>query len=276
MAQKTSLGIAFLKGGLVGDELEGEEIKCRENSCDIMAAQKRTHVHWVGDSIQSSHPLSLSELWEMVKDREAWHAAVHGIAKSWTWLSDWTATINERDPTSSEGDQPWDFFGKNDAIAETPVLWPPHVKSWLIGEDSDDGRDWGQEEKGTTEDEMAGWHHRLDGREFEWTLGDGDRQGGLVCCDSWGRKEPDTTERLNWTDWMKIGTIDRMERNLLGARYRGKAKLFVQRNWISRDSVSYNLRATRSVTYQSPLLFIIIPEFSCFCWYICIKTCLFF
>ena len=92
------------------------------------------------------------------------------------------------------------FFGRNDAKAETPVLWPPHVKSWLIGKDSDARRDWGQEEKGTTEDEMAGWHHRLDGREFVWTPGDGDGQGGLACCDSWGRKESDTTERLNWTE----------------------------------------------------------------------------
>ena len=76
----------------------------------------------------------------------------------------------------------------------------PHTKSWLIGKDSDAGRDWGQEEKGTTEDEMAGWHHRLDGHEFEWTPGVGDGQGGLACCDSWGRKESDTTERLNWTE----------------------------------------------------------------------------
>ena len=96
--------------------------------------------------------------------------------------------------------QPWDFFGRNDAKAETPVLWPPHVKSWLIGKDSDARRDWGQEEKGTTEDEMAGWHHPLDGREFEWTPEVGDGQGGLVCCNSWGYKESDTTERLNWTE----------------------------------------------------------------------------
>ena len=103
-------------------------------------------------------------------------------------------------PVHSEGDQPWDFFGRNGAKAETAVLWPPHVKSWLIGKDSDAGRDWGQEEKGTTEDEMAGCHHWLDGCESEWTLGVGDGQGGLVCCDSWGRKESDTTERLNWTE----------------------------------------------------------------------------
>ena len=79
-------------------------------------------------------------------------------------------------------------------------LWPPHAKSWLTGKDSNAWRDWGQEEKGTTEDEMAGWHHWLDGCESEWTLGVGDRQGGLVCCNSWGRKELNTTEWLNWTE----------------------------------------------------------------------------
>ena len=83
---------------------------------------------------------------------------------------------------------------------KTPVLWPPYVKSWLIGKDSDAGRDWGQEEEGTTEDEMAGWHHQLNGREFEWTPGVGDGQGRLACCNSWGRKELNMTERLNWTE----------------------------------------------------------------------------
>ena len=82
----------------------------------------------------------------------------------------------------------------------TPILWPPRAKSWLIGKDPDAGRDWGQEEKGMTEDEIVGWHHWLDGHQFEWTPGVGDGQGGLACCDSWGRKEEDTTERLNWTD----------------------------------------------------------------------------
>ena len=90
-------------------------------------------------------------------------------------------------------------LGRNDTKAETPVLWPPHGKSWLIGKDSDVGRDWRQE-KGTTEEEMAGWHHWLDGRESEWTPGVGDGQGGLACCHSWGRKESDTTEQLNWTE----------------------------------------------------------------------------
>ena len=100
----------------------------------------------------------------------------------------------------SKGDQSWVFFGRTDAKAETPKLWPPHAKSWLIGKDSDAGRDWRQEEKGMTEDEMAGWHHRLDGHEFGWTPGVGDGQRGLACYSSWGRKKSDTTERLTWTE----------------------------------------------------------------------------
>ena len=99
-----------------------------------------------------------------------------------------------------KGPQPWVFFGRTDAKAETPILWSPHAKSWLIGKDSDAGRDWGQEEKGMTEDEKAGWHHWLDGHEFGWTSAVGDKQGGLVCCNSWGRKESDMTEQLDWTE----------------------------------------------------------------------------
>ena len=111
----------------------------------------------------------------------------------------------EIQPVHSKGDQSWDFFGTNDAKAETPVLWPPHAKSWLMGKDSDAGRDWGQEEKWATEDEMAGWHHWVDGQEFKWTLGVGDGQGGLACFDSWGCKESDTTQQLNWTERDKLG-----------------------------------------------------------------------
>ena len=104
-------------------------------------------------------------------------------------------------PVHSKGDQPWVFFGRNDAKAETPVLWPPPVKSWLIGKDSDAGRDWGQEEKGTTEDEMAGWHHRLDGHEFEWTpgIGDGQRPGMMWFMGS-QRVGHDWATELNWTE----------------------------------------------------------------------------
>ena len=138
--------------------------------------------------------------------------------KSWTNKEGWTPKnwcfwtvvlektlespldCKEIQPVHSKGDQPWVFFERNDAKAETPVLWPPYAKSWLVGKDSDAGMDWGQEEKGMTEDEMARWHHRLNAHEFEWTPGVDDGQGGLVFCDSWGRKESDTTERLNWTE----------------------------------------------------------------------------
>ena len=114
--------------------------------------------------------------------------------------------LQEIQPVHSEGDQPWDFFERNDAQAETPVLWPPHATSWLTGKDSDAGRDWGQEEKGTTEDEMAGRHHWRDGCQSGWTPGVGDGEGGLACSDSWGHKESDTTEWMIWSDliWQRV------------------------------------------------------------------------
>ena len=105
----------------------------------------------------------------------------------------------EIQPVHPKGDQAWVFIGRTDVEAETPILWPPDAESWLIWKDSDAGKDWGQEEKGMTEDEMAGWHHWLNGHESGWSPGGGDGQGGLACCNSWGRKESDTTERLNWT-----------------------------------------------------------------------------
>ena len=107
----------------------------------------------------------------------------------------------EIQPVYPKGDQSWVFIGRTDAEAETTILWPTHGKSWLIGKDPEAGKDWGQEEKGKTEDEIAGWYHRLDAHEFGWTLGVGDgQQGGLACCDSWGRKESERTEWLNWTN----------------------------------------------------------------------------
>ena len=149
----------------------------------------------------STYGFSSGHVWMWELDcEESW------ALKNWCF---WTVVLEktleipldckEIQPVHSEGDQAWVFFGRTDAKAETPVLWPPHVKSWLIGKDSDAGRDWGQEEKGMTEDEMAGWHHWLNGCEFEWTPGVGDGQGGLACCNSWGHKESDMTERLNWT-----------------------------------------------------------------------------
>ena len=126
----------------------------------------------------------------------------------------------EIQPVHSKGAQSWVFFGRNDAKAETPVLWPPHVKSWLIGTDSGAGRDWGQEEK----DEMARWHHWLNGGEFEWTLEVGIGQGSLACCGSWGHKESDTTEWLNWIEhyWSLSG-----QAILMGIRYEGSSWVLV-------------------------------------------------
>ena len=141
-------------------------------------------------------------LWSMLSAEELMLLNCGVGEDSWESLD-----CKEIQPVHSEGGQPWDFFGGNDAGAETPVLWPTHAKSWLTGKDSDAGRDWRQEEKGTMEDEMAGWHHWLDGCESEWTPGVGYEQGGLACCDSWGHKESDKTERLNWTELMTIFSI---------------------------------------------------------------------
>ena len=139
-------------------------------------------------------------MWEL-DYKESW------VQKNWCF---WTVVLEktlespldckEIQPVDPKGDQPWVFIGRTDVEAETPILWPPHVKSWLIGKDPDAGRDWGQEEKGMTECEMGGRHHQLNAHEFGWTLGAGDGQGGLTCCDSWGCKDSDTTEWLNWTE----------------------------------------------------------------------------
>ena len=112
----------------------------------------------------------------------------------WTARRSYQSILREISPGCS---------GRTDVEAETPILWSPDAKSWLIGKDPDAREDWGPEE-GTTEDEMAGWHHELNGREFEWTPGVGDGQGGLACCGSWGRKELDMTEWLNWTENQSI------------------------------------------------------------------------
>ena len=103
-------------------------------------------------------------------------------------------------PVNPKRNQPWTFIGRTDPDAEAPILWPPDVKNWLIWKELDAGKDWRQEEKGTTEEEMVGWHHWLNGHEFEQAPGVDDGQGSLACCSPWGCKELDTTERLNWTE----------------------------------------------------------------------------
>ena len=103
-------------------------------------------------------------------------------------------------PVHSKGNQSWISIERTDVEAEIPILWPPDAKDWLIWKDLDAGKDWRQEEKGMTEDEVVGWHHWLNGHEFEKTPGVGDGQGGLACCSPWGHKELDTTEWPNWTE----------------------------------------------------------------------------
>ena len=142
-------------------------------------------------------------MWEL-DYKESW------APKNWCF---WTVMLEkilespldckEIQPVNTKGNQSWIFIGRTNAEAETPVLWPPDVKNQLIGKDPNAGKAWRQEEKGTTEDKMAGWHHRLDGHGFGWTRGVSDGQGGLECCDSWGHKESDMTEQLNWTDRVK-------------------------------------------------------------------------
>ena len=143
------------------------------------------------------------------------------VPKNWCF---WTVMLEktlespldckEIQPVHTKGDQSWVFFGRTDAIAETPILWPCHEKSWLIGKDPDAGKDWGQEEKGMTEDEMAGWHHRLNGHEFGWTLEVGDGQGGLACCNSRGKRVGhDRETELNWG--LEVGgRVESSKRNL--------------------------------------------------------------
>ena len=143
-------------------------------------------------------------MWEL-DYKESW------APKNWCF---WTAVLEktlespldckEIQLIHPKGDQSWIFIGRTDAEAETPILWSPDVKNWLIGRDPDAGKDWGQE-KGMTEDKMVGWHHQLNGQEFEQALGVGDGQGSLVCCSLWGRKESDTTEQLNNNKQITIG-----------------------------------------------------------------------
>ena len=177
--------------------------------------QPREHIkkqrHYFADKGPSSQSCGFSsshvQMWEL-DYKESW------APKNWCF---WTVVLEktleslldckEIKPINPKGNQSQIFIGRTDAEAETPILWPPDVKNWLIGKDPDAGKDWMQEEKGTIEDEMVGWHHQVDGHEFEQALGVGDGQGSLVCCSPWGCKESDTTEQLNWTElnvlWFK-------------------------------------------------------------------------
>ena len=144
-----------------------------------------------------SRPSGHVWMWELYC-KESW---VQKNSCFWTLMLEKTLEnpldCKEIQQVHPKGNQTWIFIGRTHAEAETPIIWPPEAKNWLIWKDPDAGKDWGLEEKGTAVDEMVGWHHWLDVREFEWSLGVGDGQGGLVCCSPWGHKESDTTD---WTD----------------------------------------------------------------------------
>ena len=172
------------------------------------------------DSILKSRDVTLSTKVHLVKATVFQWSCMDVRVGLWRKLSFWTQLLSfwcfwttvlektlestldckETQPVHPKGDQSWVFIGRTDAEAETPLLWPPHTKSWLIWKDPDAGKEWGREKKGTTDDKMVGWHHWLNGHGFGWTPRVGDGQGGLACCNSWGRKELDTTEQLNWTE----------------------------------------------------------------------------
>ena len=140
----------------------------------------------------------------------------HWISLQYKGLLQGPLDCKEIQPVNPKGNQSWIFIGRTDVEAEAPVLWLPDAKSWLIGKGLDAGKDWRWEEKGTTEDEMVGWHHWLNGHEFEQTLRVGDGLGGLACCGPWGRKKSDMTEWLNWTDYSIEWTHYKLLSILLG------------------------------------------------------------
>ena len=139
------------------------------------------------------------QMWEL-DHKESW------APKNWCF---WTVVLEktlespldfkEIKPVDGKGNQSWIFIRRTDAKVEAPILWPPDVKNWFIGKDPDAGKDWRQEKKGTTVDEMVGWHHRLNGHEFMQTLGDGEGQRSLACCSPWDHKESD-----NLNDWTEV------------------------------------------------------------------------
>ena len=165
------------------------------------------------------------------------------IKESWApknWCS-WTVVLEETlespvrckeiQPVHPKGNQSWIFIGRTDVEAETPIIWPPDGKNWLIGKDPDAGKDWRQEEKGMTEEEMVGCHHRLDGHGFGWTPGIGNGQGGLACCDSWGRRvghhwatELNWTELGMWRNWWHVDTMLTVEYNESSKRHTNTAQ----------------------------------------------------
>ena len=174
-----------------------------KKSYDKLRQHIKKQWHYFADKVLSSQSYGFSSshvgMWEL-DHKESW--ALKNLC-FWTVVLEKTLEslldCKEIQPVNPKGDQSWVFIGRTDVEAETPILWPPDAKTWLIGKDPDAGKDWRQEEKGAAEDEMVGWHHWLNKHEFKQALVVGDGQGSLVCCSPWGCKELDTTERLNLT-----------------------------------------------------------------------------
>ena len=214
LSNNLQLQLNPIKDKIIHDTKDGKEHYWRGTTAmnqPRQHIQKQRH-YFVNKGLSSQgYGFSSGHVWMWELDfKESW------VPKNWCF---WTVVLEktlespldcrEIPPVHSK-DQSWVFIERTDAKAEIPILWPPHVKSWLLIKDPDAGKDWGQEEKGTTEDEMVGWHHQLSEHGFGWTPGVGDGQGGLACCGSWGHRKSGMTEQLNWTElnilWVASGT----------------------------------------------------------------------
>ena len=192
---KQWLTLFFLGSKITADGDCSHEIK----RCLLLGRKVMTNL----DSILKSRDIILPTKVRLVKAMDGGHVWMWELDYKESWVPKnwwfWTVVLEktlespldckEIHLVHPKGDQSCVFIGRTVVEAETPILWPRDVKSWFIGKDPDAGKDWEQEEKGPTEDEMAGWHHRLNGHGFGWTPGISERQGGLVCCGSWGCKE---------------------------------------------------------------------------------------
>ena len=190
------LGFKTTADGDCSHEIKRHLLLWRKIMTNLGSVLKSRDIIFVDKGLSSqSYGFSSSHvwMWELVH-KEGW------APKNWCFRTvvlektlESPFSCKEITAVHPKGNQSWTFIGRTDADAETPILWPPDVNSPLIWKDPDAGKDWRQEEKGTTEDEMVGWHHRLNGQEFEQAPGDGDGQGSLVCCSPWGHKESDRT-----------------------------------------------------------------------------------
>ena len=196
------LGSQITAFGDCSHDIKRRLLLVRKAMTNLDSILKSRNITLPTKSISQSYCFSSSHVWMWELDyKESWPL------KNWCF---WTVVLEktlkspldckEIQPVHPKGNQSWVFIGRTNVEAETPIFWPPDAKSWLIWKDPDAGKDWRQEETWTTEDEMVGWYHWLNGHGFGQALGVGDGQGGLVCCSPWDPKESDSTEQLNWTD----------------------------------------------------------------------------